>query len=194
MRKLLLASILALVCLGATANRASAWWFITHPVPAYASFPLIYPPGYYGNMYYFPWYYPWYAHYNYSHGWYANWWMGGGFAYYPGQQFPPVHIHIHGNPEIHVHGQAGTPQAAPGKVSIVLPPDAKLTFNGVQATGTGDTRTYVTPDLAAGRDYEYVLTAEVIRGGQIFSATERVIVRAGNVTQVSLVPAASASR
>ena len=41
---------------------------------------------------------------------------------------------------------------------------------------------------------EYVLTAEVVRDGQTLTAVERVIVRAGSDTPVTLAPAASARK
>lgn len=86
------------------------------------------------------------------------------------------------------------PKKEPGKVTITLPADAKLLFNGVASTGTGEVRSFSTPDLEDGRDYEYVLTAEVVRDGQTMTATERVIVRAGSVTPVTLAPAATARK
>lgn len=200
MRKWLLASMLALASIGASANRASAWWYPDHHgvYPASVAFPMITPSGYFTNSYYFAWYYPWYANYNYSHGSYANWWMGGGYASYPGQQMwaatPP--------------GQWGQPwpvlppprkdypkkdhlKKEPGKVAIALPADAKLLFNGALAGGSGESRTFVTPDLNPELDYEYVLTAEVVREGQVLTATERVIVRAGETTSVTFTPTAT---
>jgi len=210
MRKCLFVAVLALASLGVTANRASAWWY--QPTYGVAAFPMIYPPGWYANSYYFAWYYPWYANYNYSHGWYANWWIGGGYAFYPGQQFPPYfHIHIPGGPA-HMHPVGPPPhdhvlplpkkdglkkdaaKKEPAKVSILLPADAKLTFNGAVAAGTGESRVYLTTDLEPGRDYEYVLMAEVMRDGQMMTATQRVIVRAGEETAVALKPGASARK
>lgn len=213
MRKCFLVSVLVLAGLAVSANRASAWW--NYPVAGSVAFPMIYPSGYYTNTYYFAWYYPWYANYNYSHGWYANWWHGGGYAWYSGQQFPP-NFRIPGipypPPPAPVAKKDGpapkkdapkkdspkkeAPKKAPGVVSIQLPPDAKLWFNGVEAAGSGATRTYTTPELEPGRDYEYLLEAEVIREGQVvkFTASARAVVRAGEVTEVSLSPTATARK
>lgn len=44
--------------------------------------PSVNPPGWYTNTYNHKWYYPWFAYYNYSHGPYANWMAGGGYAGY----------------------------------------------------------------------------------------------------------------
>lgn len=215
MRKLVLLAVLSLAGMATNASRASAWWGWYYPQPAAVAFPMVYPPGWYSNVYYFPWYYPWYANYNYSHGSYSNWWMSQGWAFYPGQPIPPnFHIHQYGGAHIHAiephhHDHKGMDpnhhhplpapkkldgKKEPGKVSITLPADAKLLFNGVASTGTGEVRTFRTIDLEAGRDYEYVLTAEVVRDGQVMVATERVIVRAGSVSPVTLGPSASASK
>lgn len=203
MKKWLLASVLAFAGLGTSANRASAWYPDQRGAyPAAVTFPMITPSGYFTNSYYFPWYYPWYHNYNYSHGYYANWWQGGGYASYYGQQmYPPVlrlDIHIH-MPEAGHGPMLPVPKKEmrkmePGKVSISLPADAKLTFNGALAGGTGEVRTYFTPELNADQNYEYVLTAEVTREGQTMTATERVIVRAGEVTTVTLKPTATARK
>lgn len=217
MRKWLLVSILAVAGTALPANRASAWWYC-QPTTAAVSFPMLTPSGYFTNTYYFAWYYPWYANYNYSHGSYAHWYVSHGWAFYPGQQIPPnFHIHQYGG--AHIHGidprpgmdphhhphplpapkkdgppKKDLPKKEPGKVTITLPADAKLLFNGVAAAGTGESRTFRTPDLEEGRDYEYVLTAEVVRDGQTLTAVERVIVRAGSDTPVTLAPAASAAK
>ena len=205
MRKWLLVSVLALAGMGFSSNRASAWWGGQYPYYASASFPMITPSGYFSNSYYFAWYYPWYANYNYSHGHYANWWYGGGYAYYYGQQMYP-------SPVVNINIYVAQPGARgpilppprkdmpkklmkePGKVSISLPADAKLLFNGVVAGGKGETRSYVTPDLNPDQDYEYVLTAEVVRDGQTMTATQRVIVRSGEETTVTLKPSATAAK
>jgi len=77
-----------------------------------------------------------------------------------------------------------------GNVSVVLPTDAKLLFNGVASVGTGGVRTFATPPLAPGQSYQYQLTAEVTRDGRTERATETVIVRAGETARVTLTPSA----
>jgi hypothetical protein len=46
------------------------------------TWPSVTPPGWYTNTYHHAWYYPWYANYNFAHGPYANWMVGGGYAGY----------------------------------------------------------------------------------------------------------------
>lgn len=179
MRKWLVVTVVAVAGALGTANRAAAYGLgLTHsPYYASAVFPCLNPPGYFSNSYYFAWYYPWYANYNYAHGPYANWWHTGGFATYGGNCGP--------------HGcghQAMTPTQAPGLLTVTLPADAKLLFNGTAAAGTGAVRTFATPPLAAGQDYGYDLTLQVTRAGEVVTTTERVVVRAGQETKVTLAP------
>jgi uncharacterized protein (TIGR03000 family) len=215
MRKWLFMSVLALAGMGLSAGRASAWFFWPYGdhVSLYytpVAFPCLNPPGWYSNAYYFAWQYPWYANYNYANGYYANWWWGGGFATYGSCPCPAPHVYAPVKEAVVVVEQAGKgpilplpkkvlpndlpPGPAPGTVSIALPADARLIFNGVAAQGTGDKRTYLTPVLNPGQDYQYVLTAEVVRDGQTVTATERVIVRAGTTTAVKLIPATAAGK
>ena len=213
MRKWLLASVLALATVGISSNRASAWWhygFYEQPITSSVAFPMQTPSGYFTNTYYFAWYYPWYQNYNYSHGSYSNWWRGGGYAYYSGQQLRPAMPSGPGGPGTRIiisepgkgpvlpqprsqlRKELGKKEA--GKVAIALPADAKLLFNGALAGGSGESRNFITPELDPDQDYEYVLTAEVVRGGQTMTATERVIVRASEVTSVTLAPTATARK
>ncbi len=46
------------------------------------TWPSANPQGWYTNTYNHAWYYPWYANYNFTHGPYANWMAGGGYAGY----------------------------------------------------------------------------------------------------------------
>lgn len=73
-----------------------------------------------------------------------------------------------------------------GKVSITLPSDARLSFNGTFAAGNGTVRTFQTPPLEPGTDYTYTLSAEVIVDGTVRTVSEKVIVRAGEETKVTL--------
>ncbi len=158
------------------------------------TWPSVNPPGWYTNTYRHRWYYPWYAYYDFSHGPYANWMAGGGYAGYAyhgpaGYYHYPLHGHGHGHaaPAMH-HGHTGA-AAAGGTVAVALPADAKLLFNGVAASGTGAVRTFQTPPLQPGLNYSYELTAEVTRDGRTERATGTVIVRAGETAQISLTPA-----
>lgn len=173
------------------------------PKATSVTWPSVNPPGWYTNTYRHKWYYPWYAGYDYTAGPYANWMAGGGYAGYANHG-PAGYFHypIGGPPAPVIHGGHGGPvhaaptHAAPvmvegGTVSIALPADAKLLFNGVAASGNGAVRTFKTPPLEAGRDYQYQLTAEVTRDGRVERATGTVTVRAGETASVTLTPTAN---
>jgi uncharacterized protein (TIGR03000 family) len=76
----------------------------------------------------------------------------------------------------------------PGAATIVvsLPEGAKLMVDGAATRSTAAVRTFTTPNLNAGQNYFYTLTAEIERDGQKLTATEQVTVRANETTNVSL--------
>jgi uncharacterized protein (TIGR03000 family) len=142
--------------------------------------------GWQTNLWWYHWHYPWYAYYNHSHGPYANWMANGGWATYGGNcgaggcnYGAASHGHA---------GYTGYLASAPveGTVAITLPADAKLLFNGHAAVGSGETRTFRTPPLKPGESYTYQLTAVVVRDGREQTATEKVVVKAGEKTSVTL--------
>jgi uncharacterized protein (TIGR03000 family) len=193
MRKLVLAAVLAAAGLIGAAGRADAWGLgHTGPYAASAAFPCVNPPGWYTSTYSYAWYYPWYAYYNFSHGPYANWMAGGGFASYAGCG-PNGMCGIngcgggggYGHPAAVMAGHAAGGPATPGTVTVNLPADAKLLFNGTAAAGAGATRTFTTPPLRPGTAYVYDLTAEVVHDGKVRQVTERVVVRAGEASNVT---------
>jgi uncharacterized protein (TIGR03000 family) len=134
------------------------------PWAASAAFPTVNPPGWYTNTYSYAWYYPWYAYYNSSHGPYANWMAGRGYASY-GYQKP-------------------TPPTIPAQVTIILPAEAKLSFSGIVAVGTGAIRSFTTPPLEPNQEYSYEMTATVVKDARTFSTTKLVIVHAGESLEV----------
>ncbi|WP_439631472.1 TIGR03000 domain-containing protein [Gemmata sp.] len=203
MRKFLLVLMVFVGLVGA-GQRGLAWDYIPKgPTPQTAAFPAMCPPGWYTNTYYYAWQYPWFANYNYSHGPYANWMAGGGFASYANLGPYPMTHGVWTPPPVDRGtpcggtagaggsggtGGSGSGTCAQGTVTVNLPADAKLSFNGTPATGTGAVRTFSTPALERGTDYAYELTAEVVRDGKTERVTERVVVRAGEKATVTLDP------
>jgi uncharacterized protein (TIGR03000 family) len=169
MRRALFAAVLAVAGLATPAGA------IDKPTSTSAIFPLLTPSGPYTNTYYYGWAYPWYANYNYAHGPYANWYLGGGFATY-GYGWPAYGL---------ADPFAGT---GPGTLVVTLPEDARLTFNGVVSTAPGASRTFTVPALSFGQDFGYDLVAEVTVDGKTTRAAARVIVRAGETARVTLDP------
>ncbi|HMO36476.1 MAG TPA: TIGR03000 domain-containing protein [Gemmatales bacterium] len=74
---------------------------------------------------------------------------------------------------------------APAKVVVSLPADAKLAIDGHATTSTSTERTFVSPALEAGKDYQYTITAEFVRDGNNVTETKVIIVRAGETTNVN---------
>lgn len=193
MRRWLFVSAFALFGLLGTANKAPAMWFFTGPYYTSAAFPCVYPPGYYSNLYYYAWYYPWYSYYNYSHGSFANWYLWNGWATYGGNCGPygcgPKYPY--GMPGLMQAGEMAPTQWKPpvaATLTVNVPADAKLMFNGAEAAGTGGARVFRTAPLQRNYDYAYDLTAEVVRDGQVKRVTKRVVFHAGDETTVTLTP------
>ncbi len=75
---------------------------------------------------------------------------------------------------------------APATIYVSLPADAKLTIDDAPTASTSATRVFATPTLEGGKEYYYTLKAQVTRDGKVLSATQRVTVRAGQATRVTL--------
>lgn len=73
----------------------------------------------------------------------------------------------------------------PAKVLVSLPADAKLSIDGHVTTSNTAERTFVSPALEAGKEYQYTLTAELVRDGKNVTESKTVIVRAGETTSVN---------
>lgn len=219
MRRWLVVSVLGLAGLVGSAGPAGAMGVFIYrgPYPQTVAFPCV-GSQYFTSTYYFAWQYPWYAYYNASHGPYANWMAGGGYATYAGgcqngqcggglagyapsawngysvqyryQPLPgyPSYGYPYDYPGMAVAPSlltdAGKPSA--GTVTVSLPADAQLRFNGAAVAGTGESRTFQTPALEPGREYAYDLTAEVVRGGERQTLTGWVVVRAGQAATATL--------
>jgi uncharacterized protein (TIGR03000 family) len=85
--------------------------------------------------------------------------------------------------------------AAPATIVVNLPADAKLLIDDNATTSTTDRRVFVSPDLKPGKEYHYTLKAEVVRDGKAVTMEEKIIVKAGEETKVSLtVPATGVAK
>lgn len=76
--------------------------------------------------------------------------------------------------------ELAAPAAAAARVTVRLPEDAKLFVDNVPCAQ----RSFETPKLEAGRDYQYTLKAELVRDGQTHTASKRIVVQAGKETAV----------
>ena len=202
-RLLLLAALAAGGVMGSADSASAQQRHLGGAYPTSVTWPCVTPPGWYTNTYKHAWYYPWYAYYNYSQGPYSNWVAGGGHASYaycgPGGHYnwpqeaaqPSSGAPVSSGPKEEpkpATKEDKKPEKAEGRVSVTLPADATLLFNGTAATGTGAVRTFRTPALQPGQTYRYELTAEVVRDGRTERVTESVVVRAGETATVTLTP------
>lgn len=78
----------------------------------------------------------------------------------------------------------GTSIPAPATIQVSVPAQTVLYFDGVKMNSTASSRRFSTPTLEAGKAYFYNVKAEVERDGQTITTTQRVVVRAGQNTQV----------
>ena len=75
---------------------------------------------------------------------------------------------------------------APVTLVVDLPADAKLRIENEATTSTGASRVFQSPTLNPGKEYQYTLTAEVVRDGKPIKAEQVVTVKAGQVIPVTL--------
>jgi uncharacterized protein (TIGR03000 family) len=75
---------------------------------------------------------------------------------------------------------------APVTIVVDLPADAKLLIENEATTSTGDSRVFQSPTLTPGKEYQYTLTAEVVRDGKPIKAEQVVTVKAGQVIPVTV--------
>src|SRR5262249_60732238 len=85
-------------------------------------------------------------------------------------------------------GKPGTTSIEPAPATIVvnLPADAKLMFDDYTTTSTSNVRTFQTPVLPMGKDFTYTLKAQMMVDGKPVSQTEKITVRAGEETKVTI--------
>ncbi len=73
----------------------------------------------------------------------------------------------------------------PALVLVTLPAESRLLVSDQVTTITAGERRFQTPPLEPGRDYFYLMRAEIKRGGRTVALTRRVTVRAGEESRVS---------
>jgi uncharacterized protein (TIGR03000 family) len=71
-----------------------------------------------------------------------------------------------------------------GQVLVYAPANAKLYADGHATTLTGAERTFQTPDLSEGKDFQYTLKIEYAEGTETKTQTKQVVVRGGHRTVV----------
>ena len=74
---------------------------------------------------------------------------------------------------------------AQAKVIVQAPPEAKVYLDNQLMKSKSAKRVFATPTLTSGEQYFYDVRMEVVRDGKIDSATQRVVVRAGDEVTVN---------
>jgi uncharacterized protein (TIGR03000 family) len=75
---------------------------------------------------------------------------------------------------------------APATILVQLPVDAKLLIDNEATTSTGASRAFQSPTLNPGKEYQYTLTASIVRDGKPIKAEQVITVKAGQTTPVTL--------
>jgi uncharacterized protein (TIGR03000 family) len=68
---------------------------------------------------------------------------------------------------------------AKAKVTVILPADAELFFNGTRTTKTGGQRVFFTPPLEVGKPFHYEVRARWKEGGKVIEQKQKVRVTGG---------------
>jgi uncharacterized protein (TIGR03000 family) len=81
---------------------------------------------------------------------------------------------------------ASPAERAPATLTVTLPADAKLTFDGQATISTSAHRVFTTPPLEKGKSFHYSVKAEFIRAGRTITVQQEISVQAGRETFVSI--------
>ena len=79
------------------------------------------------------------------------------------------------------------PSTAPSDratITVKLPPGAALYVDDRKSPSTDPVRQFSTPPLPSGRDFAYLMKAEIVRNGQTETFTQKVPFRAGERVEV----------
>jgi uncharacterized protein (TIGR03000 family) len=108
-------------------------------------------------------------------------------GYDPGSP-PPAMYPTHQGPTVLLPHPTGAIRVPPANAAVlqIRVPDAyaQVLFDGEKTSSNGTTRYYVTPDLQAGKDYHYTVTATWQRDGQTVKQDRQVKVAPGMTSVV----------
>lgn len=87
----------------------------------------------------------------------------------------------------------GAEAAAPARLIVEVPANAKVFIDDTPTTSNSAVRTFVTPPLDRAKSYAYTVRVEVMRDGEPVSETKTVPVTAGGISRLSFTEMASAA-
>jgi uncharacterized protein (TIGR03000 family) len=160
-------------------------------------------PYYYGTNYNYGWgYSPWVSNYNYPWGinnnygysyypsysygrtWYAPGYYGPGDNYYSGDMTSPYYNRPTGegnfSPGYNNSYSYGAMPANRAHVTLRVPADAEVWFEGVKTQQGGTVRNFVSPPLDPNRQYRYDIRARWNENGREVSQTRQLTVNANS--------------
>ncbi len=76
------------------------------------------------------------------------------------------------------------PAGQPATVTVLVPSDAVVLFDGQQTSQTGTQRLFSTPNLTKGESYHYMVEARFPQNGKPVAQVQRVQVYAGGAASV----------
>jgi len=166
-----------------------------------------YGRGYYGGGFYrsgftpyrsFGYWTSYYGYVPYSYGYYPSYYNYGPTYGYPSYPYSGADYWLGSAADPTYSNSAYQPSSAPDSavdnrvtadaaahVTVNLPADARIRFNGTAMAGAGSVRDFDTPPLASGRRFSYEVRASWNENGREVTQTQRVEVAAGarvNVT------------
>jgi uncharacterized protein (TIGR03000 family) len=83
--------------------------------------------------------------------------------------------------------------AAPATIEVTVPADARVFVDGAATSSTSTVRVFATPALTSDVVYFYTISAEVVREGKTLTTSQKVAVKAGELTSVALEPSVVAT-
>jgi uncharacterized protein (TIGR03000 family) len=78
------------------------------------------------------------------------------------------------------------PESGTATIRVLVPADARLTFQGAPTTPTGTSREFVTPALPVGRHFTYDVQATWNDSGRPVTRERQVVVRAGDRLNIDM--------
>jgi uncharacterized protein (TIGR03000 family) len=73
-----------------------------------------------------------------------------------------------------------------GKLTIVVPKEARVFINGHETKSTGAIREYFSRGLKSGNTYRYVVRAEIIRDGGTVEQTREIYLTTGDSQRLAI--------
>lgn len=148
----------------------------------------------------FIWYggYPYYGSYTYpSYGYYPDYgsttYYGTGYEpYLPEALAPSSSASASGGQVTSTSSSSPISAGSSAQITVQLPENAEIWFDGMKRDETGSVRTFTTPMLSAGTKYTYEIRARWKEGDALIDQTRNVVFAAGDKLDVTF-PVSSGS-